>query len=421
MYDSPLIALIHNIALLLAIALLFDLVVKHWEPGKMRFNQIPLGILLGGIGVVLMLTPWVFETGIIFDTRSILLGISGIFFGLIPTVTAMIITASFRYYQGGAAMWTGISVIIATGTAGLIWRHIRKNSLAAIKPIELFIFGLIIHIIMLALMFLLPLPTALSVVKTIAFPVLVFYPFGTTLLGMLMVNRLNQVKSNEDLQRNENRLRSLVGILQHASHSSTELLDYSLEKAIELTESKIGYIYIYNEERKEFILNSWSRDVMGECAVIDPQTCYALDQTGFWGEAVRQRKPIMLNDFQAQHPLKKGYPTGHVRFNPVLTIPVIVKEQIVAVAGVANKEIDYDESDVLQLTLLMDDAWKAAQRERVEEALRQSEEKYVTIINNLPNSIVHILDNKFRYLFNAGEALEEVGLTNEISCRKINI
>ena len=413
MNDSPFIALVHNIALLLAIALLFDLVAMHWKPGKMRFSQFPLGILIGGIGVVLMLSPWVFETGIIFDTRSILLGISGIFFGLIPTVTAMIITASFRYYQGGAAMWTGVSVIIATGSAGLIWRYFRKNSLASIKPIEIYIFGLIIHIIMLALMFLLPLPTALSVVKTIAFPVLVFYPIGTALLGTLMINRMQRFRSMEDMQRNENRLRSLVGILQHASHSSTELLDYSLEKAIELTESKIGYIYIYNEERKEFILNSWSRDVMEECAVVDPETCYALEQTGFWGEAVRQRKPILLNDFQAQHPLKKGYPAGHIRLTRFLSIPIIVKEQIVAVAGVANKESDYDESDILQLTLLMDDTWKAAQREQVEEALRQSEERYEAIINNLPNSIVHIIDSEFRYLFNAGEALQVIGLTNE--------
>lgn len=300
-----------------------------------------------------------------------------------------------------------------TGSIGLIWRYFRKNTLTGIKPVELYVFGLLIHIVMLALMFLMPLQTAVSVVTSISFPVLVFYPIGTALLGMLMINRLQRIRSMEDLQRNENRLRSLVGILQHTTQSSTELLDYSLEKAIELTESKIGCIYIYNEERKELILKSWSEDVLEGSSVMNPQTCYALDQTGFWGEAVRQRKAIMLNDFQAQHPLKKGYPEGHVRVNRFLSIPVIVKDHIVAVAGVANKESDYDESDALQLTLLMDDAWKAVQREKVEEALRQSEERYEAIINNLPNSIVHIFDSEFHFLFTAGEALQEVGLTNE--------
>jgi PAS domain S-box-containing protein len=413
MNDSALIALVHNIALLLAIALLFDLVAMHWKPGKMRFNQFPLGILLGGIGVVLMLTPWVFETGIIFDTRSILLGISGIFFGLIPTVTAMIITASFRYYQGGAAMWTGISVILTTGTAGLIWRYFRKNSLATLKPYEIYIFGLIIHIIMLALMFILPLPTALSVVKTIAFPVLVFYPLGTTLLGMLMVNRLNQMQSNVDLQKSENRLRSLVGILQQTVGSATELLDIALEKALALTESKYGYIYIYDDEKREFVLNSWSKDVMEACSVVEPLTCYALDKTGIWGEAVRQGKPILVNDFAMENPLKRGYPTGHVHLSRFLTIPIFVKERIVAVVGVANKQNEYDESDILQLTLLMDATWKAVEREKVEEALRESEERHKAIIYNLPNSIIHVLDRDLRYQFNAGEELKNIGLSNE--------
>lgn len=103
MNDAPVLALVHNIALLLAIALLFDLVALNWKQGKIRFGQIPLGFLLGGIGVVLMLTPWVFSQGIIFDTRSILLGISGLIFGLVPTLIAMIITSVFRYYQGGVA------------------------------------------------------------------------------------------------------------------------------------------------------------------------------------------------------------------------------------------------------------------------------------------------------------------------------
>jgi len=413
MNDAPFLALIHNIALLLAIALLFDLVALNWKPGKIRFEQVPLGLLLGGIGVVLMLTPWVFSQGIIFDTRSILLGISGLIFGLVPTVIAMIITSVFRYYQGGVATLTGISVIIFTGSIGLIWRHFRRKTMAGIKPVELYIFGLLIHIVMLTLMFLMPFQTALQVVKSISIPVLVFYPIGTALLGMLMINRMQRIQSMEDLQRNENRLRSLVGILQHATQSSVELLDYSLAKAIELTESKIGYVFTYDEERQELILNSLNEGSLEHDMILNPQKCYTLDQTGFWGDAVRQRSPILLNDFQAQQQLMNGYPAGNILINRFISIPVIVKEQIVAVAGVANKESEYDESDVLQLTLLMDDAWKAVQRERVEEALRQSEERYEAIINNLPNSIVNILDNEFRYQFTAGEALEETGLTND--------
>ncbi len=158
------------------------------------------------------------------------------------------------------------------------------------------------------------------------------------------------------------RWHSLLRILRYQAKTINELLDYSLDEAISLTGSKIGYIYLYNEERREFILNSWSREVMDECRIVNPETCYELDKTGIWGEAVRQSKPIMVNDFLSAHPLKKGYPEGHAELLKYLTVPVFSEEKIVAVIGVANKDTDYNDTDVIQLQLLMDATWKIVEQ-----------------------------------------------------------
>jgi signal transduction histidine kinase len=109
---------------------------------------------------------------------------------------------------------------------------------------------------------------------------------------------------------------------------------------------------------------------MPTCAVLDAQTEYDLEKTGFWGEAVRQRKPIMVNDFSMPDPLMKGYPDGHVHLTRFLTIPIMDQGEIRAVVGVANKESDYDDSDLVQLSLLMDSVWKAVVRKRTEEELQ---------------------------------------------------
>ena len=176
-------------------------------------------------------------------------------------------------------------------------------------------------------------------------------------------------------------------ILQHHSENLQGFLDYALDKALELTQSEIGYIYFYNEDRKEFYLNSWSKDVMKECSVVYPQSCYELDKTGIWGEAVRQRKPILINDYKAQHPLKKGYPEGHVCLTSFLTVPIFHNQRIVAVVGVANKSSDYNETDTLELTLLMDAVWKSVETMRVEEELRRSEAKFRVAFQTTPDSI----------------------------------
>ena len=89
---------------------------------------------------------------------------------------------------------------------------------------------------------------------------------------------------------------------------------------------------------------------------------------------MRQRKPVLLNDFQAPHHLKKGYPEGHAPLYRYLTIPIFVENRIVGVIAVANKETDYNQSDIRQLTLLMDAVWRMAERKRTEEALREAKE-----------------------------------------------
>ncbi len=187
-------------------------------------------------------------------------------------------------------------------------------------------------------------------------------------------------RAEEEIRQHAARLAAMVDILQYRSEDLQEFLDHALAKALELTGSKLGYIYFYDEDRREFELNTWSKDVMPECAVIDPQTCYQLDKTGMWGEAVRQRKPILLNDFKAGHPLKKGYPEGHVNLERFLTVPVLYQDRIVAVVGVANKPQDYDETDTLQLTLLMDSVWKSVETMQAEAALRARERYLHTIL-----------------------------------------
>lgn len=182
---------------------------------------------------------------------------------------------------------------------------------------------------------------------------------------------ITRQKETENIaRRNEMRLRGLLDISQYNPKNIRDFLSFALNKAIQLTESKIGYIFLYDDQKKEFALNAWSNNVLKECSVVDQQTVYQLETTGLWGEPVRQRKAIVNNNFAAPHPLKKGVPEGHVAITKILTIPVFVNQVIVAVVGVANKPDDYDATDELQLTLMMDAVWKIVERTRAQEQIR---------------------------------------------------
>ncbi|WP_407357195.1 PAS domain S-box protein [Methanolobus sp. WCC5] len=193
--------------------------------------------------------------------------------------------------------------------------------------------------------------------------------------------------SAEELLLWEKRLKILSEIMHSRYNSVQEYLDFALDKAIKLTDSKFGYIYYYSESKKEFTLNTWSKGVMKECEITNPQTVYRLDDTGIWGEAVRQRKSIIINDFSGPNPLKKGYPQGHVQLHRFMTVPIFRNNKIVAVAAVANKVSDYTEVDELQLTLLMDSVWNIIRQIGAEEAIRESEGKYRGLFENALSAV----------------------------------
>ncbi len=177
-------------------------------------------------------------------------------------------------------------------------------------------------------------------------------------------------KAEEALRFDEQRLETLLQLNQMSFASLSEIAHFAMEEAVRLTQSKIGYIAFANPEETVLTMYAWSKQAMQECRVQNKPFEYEVAKTGLWGEAVRQRKPIITNDYAASNPWKKGTPEGHVHLVRHMNVPLVDGDKIVVVAGVGNKDRDYDESDVRQLTLLMAGMWRIVQRHQVEEALK---------------------------------------------------
>jgi PAS domain S-box-containing protein len=213
MGDVSYLALVQNIALLLASALVFDIssvyfyeddrAGRRWQAWS---RKLLFGLLLGLISMAVMLTPWQLFPGIRIDTRSVLLGISGLFFGPVPTLIAMCIAIGFRISLGGAGTLAGVLIILESGLIGMAWRRLRKAPLSGFRWFELYAIGILIHLVMLACIYALPLETAIQVLSAITLPVMVLFPVGTALLGVLLRNRLRRQKMFEELTRTTRRL-----------------------------------------------------------------------------------------------------------------------------------------------------------------------------------------------------------------------
>lgn len=228
-----------------------------------------------------------------------------------------------------------------------------------------------------------------KVFETNKFPIR--YPDGRPGIGAYITDITDQKKQEELLNRQIYRQNILVDVFMKNFADQQELLDYTLHRALELTGSKYGYIYLYDEELQEFTLNSWTIGVLAACEVADKKTVYKLENTGIWAEVIRQRKPIIINDLSQPNPLRKGYPKGHVELKNFLSVPIVVDERIVAVAGLGNKSSDYTDSDVNEMIILMQSTWLAVEKKNVEAQIITEREKYQSILNDLPVLICEFL------------------------------
>ena len=68
---------------------------------------------------------------------------------------------------------------------------------------------------------------------------------------------------------------------------------------------------------------------MEECQIRDQKKLYPVAETGLWGEPVRQRRPVITNDYAAPDPLKRGLPPGHVSLTRHLGAPIVDGNRIV--------------------------------------------------------------------------------------------
>jgi len=213
MIPSTIIGFVNNAALLLGLGLLYDILTLRQVGEKTSFNQLVTGVILGAIGIAVMSTPWEFIPGVIFDTRSILLCITGFFFGTLPVIITILITGAYRLFLGGAGVWMGLGVIATSGLVGLAWRHKQKKDLKNVSIKELYALGMIVHVLMLLWTLTLTWPVAKAVLPRITLPVLLIFPVGTALLGQLMKNRHANKLAKMKLKESEEKYRELADFL----------------------------------------------------------------------------------------------------------------------------------------------------------------------------------------------------------------
>jgi diguanylate cyclase (GGDEF)-like protein len=208
---------------ILLFALVFVYATTNFNAKTNIFRKILLGMLIGGFTVLIMLNPWKIEEGLFFDTRSVLLSVSGVFYGAIPTLIAGVIAAIYRIWVGGSGVYAGVLTIVVTVTLGLTWKYIRGYLPRMSKYLEFYLLGLGAHILTWLCFFVIPWPRAFEVLQKTAVPYLLVFPFVTMILALALENQKSRLETELSLKKQRI-------LLQASIDSNTTMEIFAVDK-----------------------------------------------------------------------------------------------------------------------------------------------------------------------------------------------
>ena len=196
--------LINNVALLLALCFLQTLNARIFQ-NKRLLELVCSGLLFGGICVIGMMKPLTIAPGAIFDARSVVLSVAGLFGGPLVVCIAAAIAAIFRIYLGGVGAVIGVSVILASTLLGLGYRYFYQKGWVKIGVLQLLIFGFLVHFVADICFSFFPREIAREVIGSLTIPFILIFTPATAILGLLLQDIENRRKTERDLTLSEAR------------------------------------------------------------------------------------------------------------------------------------------------------------------------------------------------------------------------
>jgi diguanylate cyclase (GGDEF)-like protein len=150
-----------------------------------------------------------------------------------------------------------------------------------------------------------------------------------------------------------------------------ELMQKALDGIEAITDSPISFYHFVMEDQVSLSLQVWSTRTRREfCRAEGRGMHYDLDRAGVWADCIRERKPIVHNDY-ASLPHRKGMPEGHATVVRELVVPTFHGGRMVAVLGIGNKPSPYDERDIAFLSSIADIIWTIIDHKRTEEEIQR--------------------------------------------------
>lgn len=206
-----------------------------------------------------------------------------------------------------------------------------------------------------------------------------------------------------------------------SADSSMELIaDTILRQGKFLTGSEHGYVSAIDPDTGDNCIHTFTQMDESQCDINaeHPQYCFRKKKDGLykglWGHTLNTREGFYTNAPQ-DHPAFHRLPKSHLPIRRFLSVPVMLRDELVGQIGLSNKvgdANDYTDRDLATVTRLAEFYALAIQRKRADAAIRKREEQYHTLFNGGSDAV---------FVYRATEDPEKNHFieANEVACQRL--
>ncbi|MDW7668796.1 MAG: histidine kinase dimerization/phospho-acceptor domain-containing protein, partial [Bacillota bacterium] len=183
----------------------------------------------------------------------------------------------------------------------------------------------------------------------------------------LRISNSRLKKAEQEKIKNEKRNITIINLLNYQANSIKEYLEYTITEILRITESKYGFIMLYNVKNEEITHISFSK------GFDDLNNDY-----GEAGNLDNKNLKFVKNLISTLNP--KPFSTGEDNFifkglNNSLYVPIFEGRDVFSIIGLAEKKFDFTQNDIQNITIIMENINHSINRMIIEEELVHAKEQ----------------------------------------------
>ena len=208
-----------------------------------------------------------------------------------------------------------------------------------------------------------------------------------TRLPEALTRALETTRQRADLRLMAQRASGLLELPRTAERlDETEFMQFGQQLVEDLTGSRIAFIHRVSDDQQSIDLVTWSHRTLESGCLATPPLHYPVEQAGLWADALRERRPVVVNDYPTADE-RRGLPEGHITLERFISLPVIEGGRVVMIFGIGNKEVPYTDLDVETLQLVANELWRILCQRRAERDLRESEARFHALFEHMRSGV----------------------------------